>query len=69
MNGIKYTYQLRIHDNIYHHWNGPFEDMIWSGSDVEDAAPENPFALGNFAAERVSKLVDPFSSHCLAKGL
>ena len=43
--------------------------MIWSGSHVEDAAPENAFALGNFAAKCVSKLVDPFSGHCLTKGL
>ena len=43
--------------------------MIWSGSRVEDATPENAFALGNFAAKRVWKLVDPFSDHCLAKGL
>ena len=43
--------------------------MIWSGSHVEAKEPVNSFALGNFAAKCVSKLVEPFSGHCLAKGL
>ena len=35
------------------------DDIIW-------AITFNPFAPGNFANKRVLKLVEQFSSHCLA---